>query len=86
MGNRSIENKVQAILEKQLKKRGSRFSLKNTDSIIESGVLDSLSAVELVAELEKLFGIDVLPEEMSATNFDSILKITEFISLRIKND
>jgi acyl carrier protein len=78
-----IEKIVQAMLVSQLKTRGMRFNVKKTDSIIGAGILDSLSALELVAELEKKFGISISPEEMTETNFDTIAKISDFISTKI---
>jgi acyl carrier protein len=85
MDRKTAVNKIQAILADQLKKRGSRFNVKNTDSIIGAGILDSLSALELVAELEKVFGITILPEEMTEVNFDSIVKIADFINAKMKS-
>jgi acyl carrier protein len=84
MDGKTIENKIQAIVAEQLKMRGLRIRVKNTDSLIGAGILDSLSALELVAELEKVFNITISPEEMTESNFGSVVKITNFISVKTK--
>lgn len=80
MKSKLIEKKVLAILAKQLKKRGLRQDIKRADSLIGPGILDSLSAIELTAELEKLFSITIAPEEMTESNFDTIEKVRDFIA------
>ncbi|MHC4550560.1 MAG: acyl carrier protein [Planctomycetota bacterium] len=50
--------------------------------LIESGLMDSLSFVGLLAELEQHFGIHVEPEELEFDNFRSIEKIAAFVGAR----
>jgi acyl carrier protein len=83
MDAKTIGSRVRKILEKQLKARGLRLRVNDNDSIITVGALDSLSAIELVAALEKTFGITVLAEEMTESNFDSISKISNFTKAKI---
>ena len=85
MDRKDTEPKIQTILVKQFKKRGLRHQIKHTDSLIGAGILDSLSAIELVSELEKEFKIVISQEEMSENNFDSIEKITHFIRNKLSN-
>lgn len=85
MEAKAVENKVKAILARQLKKRGMNVTVKNTDSIISAGILDSLSAIEIIAEMEKSFAVTILPEEMSDTNFDSIEKMVNFVILKLRS-
>jgi len=84
MDKNTIETKIRTILTGHLKKRGIKLNPEDTESIIAAGILDSLSALEIVAELEKTFNITILPEEMTETNFDSIIKIINFISTKLK--
>lgn len=86
MDIKNIEKAVKKILIRRLKMRGLIFSVKSDDSIIASGMLDSLSAVELVAELERSFNIKILSEEMTESNFDSVLKIADLVSAKLKGD
>lgn len=41
-------------------------------SLLDSGLLDSASILELVAFLEERFGIEIRDEELLPENFDSI--------------
>lgn len=47
--------------------------------LFESGVLDSMAFVELLAGLEREFGLKVSTEELEIENFRSIAKIAEFV-------
>lgn len=85
MDPKTVESKIRKILSKHLKRLGSRLNPKNTESIIATGILDSLSALELVSELEKEFIIKILPDEMTEGNFDSILKISNFVITKLKD-
>ena len=51
-----------------------------SDSLLESGIIDSMGTLEVVDFLETDFGIEVLDDEMVADHFDSILSIAKFIS------
>ena len=48
-------------------------------NLIESGVLDSLGLLKLVAFLENQFNIIVLPEELDVDHFNSMTRINEFV-------
>lgn len=50
-----------------------------TDSLLESGIIDSMGTLEVVDFLETDFGIEVLDDEMVADHFDSISSIAKFI-------
>ena len=49
-------------------------------SLLNSGVVDSTSVLEIVLFLEEQFGIQVKDEELLADNLDSIGKIARFIA------
>ncbi|MDB4634049.1 acyl carrier protein [Rubripirellula sp.] len=51
-----------------------------TDSLLESGIIDSMGTLEVVDFLETDFGIEVLDDEMVADHFDSISSIAKFIA------
>ena len=52
--------------------------LANDDSLLESGIVDSLGTLEVVQYLEREFGIHVEDDEMLADHFDSVDAIAEF--------
>lgn len=58
--------------------------LKDEDSLLEKGVIDSTGVLELVAFIEEKYGITVEDEELIPENLDSIRNIAEFIRQKTK--
>jgi len=54
-------------------------SVKDDDSLIETGVSDSFGMITLVVLLEKKFSIKVDPEDMSQDGFRSIGSIAGYV-------
>jgi len=52
------------------------------DSLLDSGIVDSLGILDLVAFLEKSFGIRVGDEELNPGNFGSIADVTRFVAAK----
>lgn len=57
------------------RKRGINFQ----DNLLESGILDSLGILDLVAFVEQNFGIALTDEELVPENFQSIEHLTAFV-------
>lgn len=57
------------------RKRGLNFQ----DNLLESGILDSLGILDLVAFVEQNFAIVLTDEELIPENFQSIERLTVFI-------
>jgi D-alanine--poly(phosphoribitol) ligase subunit 2 len=57
---------------------------KNETALLTDGIIDSVSLVELVTELEKSFFIDIPLEEIIPENFNSIENIWGMIE-RLQN-
>ncbi len=58
--------------------------LGDEDSLLESGLIDSLGILELVEYLEKTFGIALVDGDLSPENFDSIAALTRFVGTKIR--
>jgi len=56
--------------------------VKDEESLLDSGIVDSLGILDLVAFLEETFGIRVGDEELSPENFDSIETVTRFVAAK----
>lgn len=56
---------------------GSAFG--DTDSFMESHILDSTGFLELVAHLEETYSIAVTDEEMVPENLDSLANLSAFV-------
>ncbi|KZY31633.1 MULTISPECIES: acyl carrier protein [unclassified Oleiphilus] len=54
--------------------------LKNDDSFLDKGILDSMGILEVIALLEDDFNITVEDEEMVPENLDSINNLLAYIS------
>jgi acyl carrier protein len=58
---------------------GEDGKLNNSDSFMESGIIDSTGILELVRFLEATFGVKVADEDLIPDNLDSIDKIVTFV-------
>lgn len=54
-------------------------NLKPTDKLLESGILDSLGVLDLVAFLEEEFQVVVSDEELLPENFQTIENLIAFV-------
>ncbi len=62
-----------------LSEHGYTQSIDDDDSLILSGLLDSLAVVHIVVFLEETFDIDFAEVYFDQTSFDSVNQILEFI-------
>jgi acyl carrier protein len=69
------------ILEKfpLARKRG----ISDADSLLESGIVDSMGVLELVTFVEQEFGINVSDEELVPENFQSIRLLADFVLAKL---
>ena len=61
------------------------FAYADDASFLEQGIIDSIGFMELVAFVEKEFGIQVGPQELVPDNFDSVNKLARFVTTRQAN-
>lgn len=54
-------------------------------SFLEKGIIDSTGILELVTFVEDKFSITVEDEELIPDNFDSLVKLSSFISRKMNN-
>jgi len=54
-------------------------------SFLEKGIIDSTGVLELVTFVEDKFGIAVEDEELIPDNFDSLTKLSSFVSNKMNN-
>jgi acyl carrier protein len=57
--------------------------LRDNDSMIRKGIVDSTGILELITHLEETFAISVAEDEMVPANFESIDAITAFMSRKL---
>ncbi len=73
-----IERRIADVFERHLH---VRVPSPETD-LFESGVLDSLTFVDLLVRLEQEFGIRTTVDELEVDEFNSIARIAEFVLRR----
>ncbi len=56
--------------------------LRDDDNLFETGIVNSLFAVQLLMFIEKTFNIQVSPEDLLMENFQSIDSATSFVLLK----
>lgn len=74
-----IAPRVRAFLQRHV---GSRV-LADEDDIFARGFVNSLMAVQLVAFVEKEFGITIGDDDLKLENFSSVNRITSFVTAKL---
>ena len=62
---------------------GRSEGLTDEQSFLDTGIIDSTGILELVAFLEKTYGIHVNDEELVPENLDSINNISKFLASKL---
>jgi acyl carrier protein len=59
--------------------------LKDEDSLIETGIIDSMGMLELVVFVESDFGIQVEDLDLVPENFESVEALSKFVESKLEN-
>lgn len=59
--------------------------LKDDESLLDRGIIDSTGVLELVWFLDETFGVKVADEELLPENLDSVNRIVAFIERKRQN-
>ena len=54
--------------------------LSDSDSFLESGLIDSTGILEVIAFLEETYDVEIADEEMIPENLDSVERVARFIA------
>ncbi len=55
----------------------------DADDLVETGVLDSLAFVELVAEIQSRYGVTIRDTDITAENFGSVAAMAGYVRGRL---
>lgn len=58
---------------------GKKIELKDTESFLDSGLVDSTGVLEFVGFLQETWAIEVKDEELLPENFDSVQNLADFV-------
>jgi acyl carrier protein len=61
-------------------------NLDRDQSLVESGVIDSLGILELVEFVETRFDLQIPEDELLPENLDSIANLSRYLSDKLRND
>jgi len=62
---------------------GDADGLQDDTSFLDEGIVDSTGIIELVAYVEKSFGIEVEDDDIVPENFDSIANIAKYLNQKL---
>ena len=62
---------------------GNGDGLKNDDSFLETGIVDSTGVLELIAFLEGRFGIVLQERDLTPDNLDSVDRLAKLVESRV---
>ena len=75
-----VEREVREFVVKNFLYGDDNTGLKETDSFIDRGIIDSTGVLEIVNFLESRFEIALRDDELVPDNMNSLEKITHYIS------
>ena len=81
-----IKTKIRTYILENFLFSDDQSLLNDTDSFIETGIIDSTGIVEIITFLEDEFTIQVQPEEMIPDYLDSVDRITDFVTRKKSQD
>jgi acyl carrier protein len=77
-----LEAVINDYISKELVQDTSLLPLGNATSLLETGILDSLSLLRLVVFIQERFGITVLDVDLVPENFDTVDVICAYLRSR----
>jgi acyl carrier protein len=75
----NVENAVERFIVDEILLGDSQTRIEPSQSLIGSGVLDSLALLRLIAFIEEQFGVTVNDDEVIPDNFETINEIKSFV-------
>jgi len=80
----SVKDQVREFIQKALASAKGISSFSDHESLMESGVIDSLGIFRLVAFLEETFRVRIGDEEITHDNLKSVDSIEQLVVAKIK--
>ena len=78
-----MKKEIREFIEREIMKDERGGILKDTDPLIESGIIDSLGIQILLAHLEETYSVHILDEELIPENFETVESIVSLVE-RVK--
>ncbi len=81
MSEGAMRTRVRAFVMERFPGAAAR-RMTDDDSLIDSGVIDSLGVLDLATFIEREFGVQLADDELTAENFDSIATLSRFLAAK----
>lgn len=82
MSQPNIKVQIRQFVEKNFPLARQQANLLDTDSLFNSGIVDSLGVLDLVTFIEDEFGVIVADEDLLAENFETIEQMEAFVQAK----
>ena len=79
-GNERVLADLRSFVEDNFLYLRPDLELKDTDELLELGIIDSLGFVELVEEVQNQYGIAVADVDITEANFGSIAAMANYVA------
>jgi acyl carrier protein len=80
-----IQSTIESFIVEEILLESEGGQIDYDQSLISSGILDSLGLLRLIGFIEDRFGIKVEDGEVIPENFESIKVMREFLATKLKN-
>lgn len=79
-----IKQQLRAYIAEEILFSRNGFNYEDDASFLETGIIDSMSIMEVVLFAQDRFSVTIEDKEIVPDNFDSIQKIAEFLERKIE--
>lgn len=80
MEEKQIREELYGLMENRLRRNNKRpGDIDESKSLLEQGIYDSMAFIELIADVEEAFAIEIDFENLDAADFTSINQMTYLI-------
>ncbi len=82
MPESDVRNTIRKFIEERFMIGRPSNMIKDTDSLLEKGIIDSTGVLELVSFLEENYGITVEDEDLVPENLGAVSNIVSYVQRR----
>ena len=80
-----IKEKLRAFMVQEFKESSFHEGVRDDESLIESGILDSLSILKLISFMDDQFGVLPAEDELNPEKLETIDMIAAFIAYKLEH-
>jgi acyl carrier protein len=77
--NMTVEETIRSFIAREILYSGEGFAFSDEVSFLQEGIIDSMGVMEIVAFIEKQFGVRPEAHEIVPENFDSVKRLAAYV-------